>query len=159
MAPPAAFVMPPLPSGRWLDADGRVIAYGNRWGMGSPPDEAYSVTSNTERYAPLHDVADALVAHLLAEYDCAAEAEPTASSGTKELRALRVRPVGGGTGIRFAWTAFPGVLADLGGEVPEAAPMCGCDACDESLERAAAQFCDRVLAHVSGSTAWSRRAD
>lgn len=154
MSVPAAFVMPPLPAGRWLDADRREIPFGDRWGTGQPPEDAYSRVTHPERYAPLHDVADALVAHLLAEYDCVAEEDATAPH---ELRAVRLRPAGG-QGFRLAWTDFPGVCAGLGGEVDEAAPLCGCDACDESLERAAAQFCDRVLAFVTrGSALWPSR--
>jgi hypothetical protein len=154
MAPPAAFAMPPLPVGRWLDAEGAPIAFGERWGMGGPPESAYAVVSHPERYAPLHDVADALVAHLVAEYDCVVQ---EAATEPHELRAVRLQPASG-QGFRLAWTDFPGVRAALGGEVDEAAPRCGCDACDESLEDAAQQFCDRVLSFVTrGSACWPPR--
>jgi hypothetical protein len=154
MAPPAAFAMPPLPAGRWLDDDGHEIPFGTRWGTGGPPEEAYSRVTHPERYAPLHAVADALVAHLVAEYDCVAEQVATEPH---ELRAVRLQPASG-QGFRLAWTDFPGVRAGLGGEVDEAAPLCGCDACDEPLEGAAAEICDRVLAFVTrGVALWPAR--
>nr|WP_277603978.1 DUF6226 family protein [Agrococcus sp. ARC_14] len=49
--------MPTIPVRQWLDAEGRPIAYGQRWSMSGPPASAYSGTSNTERYAPLHAIA------------------------------------------------------------------------------------------------------
>lgn len=151
MPRPAGFIMPPLPTGRWLDAQGREIHFGSRWGMGAAPEDAYSRVTHPERYAPLHDVADALVAHLMAEYDCVAE-EDTAEA--HEVRAVWMRPASG-RGFRLAWTTFPGVRAGLGGDVDEAAPICGCDACDQPLEQAAEQFCDRVLAFVrQGAALW-----
>ncbi|WP_405219788.1 DUF6226 family protein [Agrococcus sp. Ld7] len=154
MSVPTAFVMPPLPAGRWLDDAGCEIPFGRRWGMEGPPEDAYSRVTHPERYAPLHRVADALVAHLLAEYDCVAEEDATEAH---ETRAVRMRPAGG-PAFRMAWTSFPGVCAALGGDVDEAAPLCGCDACDEALEPAAAQFCDRVLAFVArGSARWPTR--
>lgn len=154
MSLPTAFVMPPLPAGRWLDDEGREIPFGRRWGMEGPPEDAYSRVTHPERYAPLHGVADALVAHLLAEYDCVAEEDATA---LHEVRAVWMRPVSG-AGFRLVWTDFPGVRAALGGDVDEAAPLCGCDACDEALEQAAEQFCDRVLTFVrQGSALWPPR--
>lgn len=50
------------------DAEGQVIEYGDRWEV-SPPTDAYSVDTHPERFAPLHTVADALVAHLAETYD------------------------------------------------------------------------------------------
>lgn len=157
-----SFRMPPLPAGQWLDADGGEIAYGRRWGIAGPPEDAYSRVSHPERYAPLHAVGDALVAHLQAAYDCTAEAAATEPGN---VRAVLVRPARASAdapepaGIRIAWTDFPGVRARLGGEVDDAAPICGCDACDESLEDAARQLCDRVLWTVIGSPAVWRRRD
>ncbi|WP_206447437.1 DUF6226 family protein [Agrococcus sp. KRD186] len=49
MAPPAAFAMPPLPAGRWLDDDGHEIPFGSRWGMGGPPEDAYSRVARRAR--------------------------------------------------------------------------------------------------------------
>lgn len=152
-----AFRMPPLPMRPWADAYGREVPMGERWGMAAPPEEAYSRVTQPERYAPLHDVGNALVAHLLAEYECTSEEDET---GERELRAVWLRSAAGTAAVRIAWTDFPGVLADLGGDVPEAAPMCGCDACDERLDQAAEQFVDRVLTAVSqGKTAWPLRVD
>lgn len=150
-----AFRMPPLPQ-RWQGADGREHAYGERWGVDAPSEDAYSRVTHPERYAPLHEVADALVAHLLTEYECTAS--PDATVG-RELRAVRVQSAPGTAAVRIAWTEFPGVLADLGGDISVTAPVCGCDACDEALEHAAEQCCDRVLTAVSqGPGAWPLRS-
>lgn len=143
----APFRMPPLPVGHWRLPDGREVPYGERWGPSGPPEHAYSRVTQPERYAPLHGVADALVAHLVAVYDCAASEDATEEH---ELRAVRVRSVAGTAEIRIAWTDFPGVRARLGSAVEAGAPVCGCDACDEPLAETASELCDHVLATVEG---------
>lgn len=167
MSEPPPFAMPTIPVRQWYDADGTPITYGQRWGTAGPPESAYSATSNTERFAPLHAIADALVEHLLTAFDCEVDAEP---SEPGDVRAVLVRPStaaaaardrvppsAAAAGIRIAWTDFPGVRARLGGEVDEAAPFCGCDACDEPLDDAARRFCGRVLDAVFASSAWRAR--
>ncbi|GEK79469.1 DUF6226 family protein [Agrococcus baldri] len=155
MAELPVFRMPSLPTS-WVDAEGVEIPFGQRWGLAAPPDEAYERITCPERYQPLHDVADALLAHLLDEYECVAEEVPAAAH---ELRAVRLLATGRSHGIGIAWTDFPGVRADLGGEVDAAAPICGCDACDESLEQAAEQLSDSVLRAVApGDADWPLRA-
>jgi hypothetical protein len=144
---PAPFRMPPLPARLWRDAAGAVIPYGERWGTEGPPEDAFSRVTHPERYAPMHAVADALLAHLLEHYDCMAEDE---TAGEHELRAVRVRSVPGTAPMRLAWTDFPGVRASLGSAAAAAAPVCGCDACDEPLRASAEQLRDDVLATVSG---------
>lgn len=56
------------------DADGALIAYGDRWGADSPPSESYSVLTNVERFGPLHRVAQALIDALTTEYAVTVEA-------------------------------------------------------------------------------------
>jgi hypothetical protein len=55
---------PDVPVREFRDEDGEVIRYGARWGMASPPDEAYSVTTHPERFAPLAEVGRGLIAYL-----------------------------------------------------------------------------------------------
>ena len=147
MLPRPSFRMPQLPA-RWRDGEGREHAFGGRWGMDGPPEDAYSRVTHPQRYAPLHDVADALVAHVLAVYDCVAEEE---APEEHELRAVRLRAVPGTAGVHIAWTDFPGVRARLGSGDEVAAPLCGCDACDEDLQRTAEALRDAVLDAVAGA--------
>ncbi|WP_051222435.1 DUF6226 family protein [Agrococcus lahaulensis] len=151
------FWMPPLERVDICGADGAPIAFGSRWN-GMPPEDAYGVASHTERYAPLHGVADALLAHVLATRACSVGQSPLERG---ELRALSLRAEAGAEGaprlaaIRLAWTDFPGVTAEIGRDVPEAAPVCGCDACDEDVVAAAESFADAVLRAVAD---WPPRA-
>lgn len=140
--------------------DGAPIPFGERWrDLPETPAEAYSVVTHPERYAQLHEVADALVAHLLATYDCEVVEEPPRGQGVRELRAVRIASVPGTAPVRIAWTDFPGVVAEVGLDVPAAAPICGCDACDEPLERAAEGLAEAVLSRVRGrgGAAWPER--
>ena len=65
--PSDSYTRPMLPAPTFIDSTGAAISYGNRWPDG-PPDDAYGVESNLERFAPLHSVADALIAYLRREY-------------------------------------------------------------------------------------------
>lgn len=57
----SSYLRPAIDSPVFRDDDNQVIDYGCRW-PDSPPDDAYSVDRHPERFAPLHRVADALVA-------------------------------------------------------------------------------------------------
>lgn len=65
------YARPEIPVQVFRDAAGQIIEYGNRWGAGAPPEDSYSVDTHPERFAPLHTVAEALIAHLTAGYDTA----------------------------------------------------------------------------------------
>lgn len=41
-----------------------VIDYGNRWGNDSPPEDTYSFDPHPQRFAPIHTIGEALIAHL-----------------------------------------------------------------------------------------------
>ena len=69
----------------------------SRWD-GSPPDDTYSVDTHPERFAPVHIVAEALIAYLRENYDVAVE-EGEAVAGDllhpvyhDVVRAARLRP-------------------------------------------------------------------
>lgn len=91
-----SYVRPSVDAPVFRDADGRVIDYGNRW-HGSPPEDTYSVETHPERFAPLHAIADALIAHLRANYDVeidedAATARDLMRPSFHDVRAVRIRP-------------------------------------------------------------------
>ena len=65
----AQFVRPAFTAREYRDDDGKLIEYGNRWGLNSAPAESYSRTSNLDRYEPLQVVARALIDYLASTYD------------------------------------------------------------------------------------------
>ncbi|GAA3605921.1 DUF6226 family protein [Agrococcus terreus] len=152
--------MPALRPVTILGDDGRPIPFGERWGAAGPPDDAYSRVTHPERYAQLHEVADALLAHLLATYECEAVEDRELRAEDRELRAVVVRAAPGTWPLRLSWTAFPGALAEVGDDVPAGGPICGCDACDETLERAVDALVVPVLDLAAGrgrGLAWPER--
>lgn len=96
------------------------------------------------------------MAHLVRTYDV----ERTDLDGPATAR--RFRPVGttydrgvvltprspDAPSLAVAWTDFPGVAVRAGVAYEDRVPVCGCDACDEGLEDAAAQLEEHVLAVV-----------
>jgi hypothetical protein len=145
-----------MPLLQFRDASGTLIDYGNRWGMDSPPDETYSVTSNLERFEPLHTVADALIAWLVATYDATAVDAPEAVAASTAARipasrAVRVTPADDSAApLTFVFTDFPGVVLHAGVLYRTHAPACGCDACDENWEHGAEELEFTVRAVVTG---------
>ncbi|WP_348786610.1 DUF6226 family protein [Leifsonia sp. NPDC080035] len=136
----------------FVDGGGRPIPYGHRW-EGSPPDEAYSRTSNTERYRPLHDVARALVDWLAATYTVTVEELPPdgGTAGTTAERIVRVTPMDPTAApLTFEFTDFPGVIVGAGALAAHVAPHCGCDACDEDVLAAVEELEQFVFAVVGG---------
>jgi hypothetical protein len=118
---------PPIPRGEFRDAGGHVIRYGDRWGDTAPDELPYGVTTHPERFAPLQDVARALEAAL-----------PTAH-----------RPGGVGIPVEIELTDLPGAFVWVAGHrFPF--PVCGCDACDEDVERLAEDMEHLVGAVVAG---------
>jgi hypothetical protein len=138
-----AYVRPEIEPAVFTDADGEPIRYGHRWGVDSPPSDSYSVTSNLERFRPLHRVADALVDWLSVTYDASIEDDPAAATdliyqGDDVARAVRVTPADQSAAtITFVYTDFPGIRIHAGMLHDFHFPVCGCDACDETWERCA----------------------
>ncbi|MDQ1175011.1 hypothetical protein QE430_003318 [Microbacterium testaceum] len=146
---------PLLEAPTFRDADGRVIEYGSRW-EGSPPEETYSVDTHPERFAPLHVVADALVAHLGRSYDVAVVgfshvANDLLHSVDDMVRAVRVSPSDPACAtLTFVYTSYPGVLLHAGILHDFYFPACGCDACDSTWESEAENLERCVFAVVEG---------
>lgn len=169
-----AYVRPPIPRQVFHDADGRPFEYGERWaGLEGPPEDAYSVDSHPERFAPVVDVADALVAHLVATYDVTVEtadlrgldtAAHTADepahpllAGIRHLaqpveRVVRLTPATDDAApLTVVITGYPGVQVHVGVLHVDAFPVCGCDACDEPADFAAERLEDLVLGTAGGT--------
>jgi hypothetical protein len=144
--------------------DGTPIPYGRRW-AGSPPENTYSVVTHPERYAPLGVVADALLAHLADTFEVTVtplspEAAAGHFRGYGATRAVEVVPRSpDGARLVMAWTGFPGVGVRAGELFRVPFPVCGCDACDESVEGAAEELETVVLAVAEGRFAESLDGD
>lgn len=157
------FVRPTWPAREFLDEAGNVIEYGTRWREG-PPDWAYGVTSNLDRFAPLHQVAAALVDHLVRDFQVAAsdardDAWTLESEPPDFVRSVRLVPGGtDGEPMTIVFTSFPGVVIYAGSRFPRGFPACGCDACDDAVDDVADSLEERVLALASEELGWSRRS-
>jgi hypothetical protein len=143
-----AYVRPVVDAPPALGDDG--VPYGSRWDAADGPSEAaYTRTSHLERFAPLHAVADALVAHLAATHEVTAVEGPDpalADPHPDAVRSVRLAPRDGtGRILTLEWTSFPGVMLHSGRRMTEAFPACGCDACDERWEELADDLEDAVL--------------
>ncbi|MBO0983744.1 DUF6226 family protein [Rathayibacter sp. SD072] len=149
------YVRPAVEQRVLTDGSGTVIPYGRRW-EGSPPDGTYSVTAHPERFAPLHAVAHALIAHLVTTYDATAEDDPAAAAREgaaigREARAVTVLPASpDASPLTFVLTDFPGVLLRAGALTQDAFPHCGCDACDDDVVRLVEDLEGFVLGVVAG---------
>lgn len=161
------YVRPPITPPVCLDDQGRVIDFGRRWGMDGPPVEAYSVVHHPERFAPLVEVAQAMVEHLARTYDVTVE-DITDLDGEREpkwrpdpaetderpvtRRAVAITPQRGDAArLIVVWSSFPGVELWAGAFFREAFPDCGCDACDEEWSVCADQLEQTALAVALGS--------
>lgn len=146
-APPAAgqprYVRPPLPQETYLSREGEPIAYGRQWGADGPDPDSYSVDSHPERFAGLHTIVRALVEHLAAVYDADVDDDPAHAGemlpDVKDvLRAIKVTPRRSDAAtLTFVLTGYPGVVVHAGVLHDFPLPVCGCDACDETVETTA----------------------
>ncbi|GAB3993893.1 hypothetical protein GCM10029992_06750 [Glycomyces albus] len=151
----AAYIRPPIEAPVFRDADGQVIPYGRRWRNGDPPEDSYSRVSHPERFAPLHQVAEALVRHLTEDYDARSEDAPAPEGA---LRSIRVTPSGPDQApLTFVFTDFPSVSIRAGLLHEQGFPSCGCDACDEDWREPADELERLVLTVAAGGFAeWCR---
>ncbi|MCK6210695.1 hypothetical protein KZX45_09100 [Georgenia sp. EYE_87] len=138
------------------DAHGRAFTYGDRWGGESPPEDKYSVDSHPERFAPLHEVADALVTHLLGTYDVGTDDDLSCAADLLHpredvVRAVRLTPTDPDAApMTFVWTSYPGVVIHAGVLHDFPYPNCGCDACDETAGSQAEEMEYQVFAVAAG---------
>jgi len=175
-----AYARPPIPRQVFHDDAGTPFEYGERWAhLDGPPEDTYSVDSHPERFAPLVDVADALVRHLATTYAVAVEdvglrgvdlsshspAEPAHPAlagfrhvGADSVRAVRLTPVSDGAApLTFLVTGYPSVVVRAGVLHEDTFPSCGCDACDDTAAGAAERLEDLVLGVAAGQLSESVR--
>lgn len=151
------YIRPTIVPVEFRDDDGQIINYGNRW-PDSPPDDQYSETRHPDRFAPLHIVANALIDHLNATYDVLVEEGSHLVADLDHpviyhavTRAVKLSPKVPGTAeILIALTDQPGITLGAGALFSEQFPDCGCDACDESVERCMNELEQRIFAIIGG---------
>ncbi|MBN9756107.1 hypothetical protein Ae406Ps2_0856c [Pseudonocardia sp. Ae406_Ps2] len=167
----SSYRRPVVVTGPFRDADGSVIPYGHRWDSDGPPEDSYSVVTHPERFRPLHAVADALVADLAERFDVELSElpeDPATTGDAAELlpdtvlrtTSLRPRDPAAAT-LTVTWTALPGLGLAAGAWWRSSLPVCGCDACDDDVERLADELERTVGAITAGAfREWRvRRAD
>ena len=154
----SSYSRPPIPERTFRDADGQVIPYGERWPDGDGPEDTYEVVSHPERFEPLHAIADALIEHLVAEYDVTVAEEPDPArpafrrhDGTGFDRCVRLVPSDpGAAALTFLYEPFPSLTVHAGLLHWDPVPGCGCDHCDETADGAADDLEQMVFAVVDG---------
>ena len=150
------YVRPHLPATTYYNRDGEPIPSGRQWGADAPDPDSYSVDSHPERFAGLHVVARALIDHLSVVYDVDVQDDPAhAGELLREredvLHAVKVTPRGSGTAaLRVVLTGYPGVMVHAGVLHDFPFPVCGCDACDETVETTADRLELLVLSVAAG---------
>ncbi|WP_256335865.1 DUF6226 family protein [Microbacterium sp. cf332] len=150
------YVRPEIDAPVFRDAAGEVIEYGRRW-PGSPPEETYSVDTHPERFAPLHTVADGIIAHLRTAYDVVVEegaevaGDLNRPSSFDVVRAVRMRATDPRCApVTIVFDAYPGLSVHSGLLHDAHYPHCGCDACDEEWQAVATDLEEHVFAVVRG---------
>lgn len=153
----AAYLRPHIEPQQFYDTDGALIDYGRRWEDG-PPEEAYSVATHPERFAPIGTVAEALIAHLTSTYDVEVDQGPRVADdivhpGIEVVRAVRLRPRDTQAApIAFTFDSI-GITLYAGALYYELFPSCGCDACDDDWEHLVDVLEEQVFAIVNGRLA------
>jgi hypothetical protein len=153
------YVRPLLPTATYYSRDGGPIPYGRQWGNDGPDPDSYSVDSHPERFAGLHVVARALIDHLTAAYDVDVDENPVhAADLLMEARdvqqAVKLTPRRPGAApLTFVLTGYPGVMVHAGVLHDFPFPVCGCDACDETVETTADRLELLVLTVAAGGYA------
>ena len=151
------YLRPQITPEVFRDAAGNPIDYGNRWRDG-PPDDSYSIDEHTERFRPLHRVAEALIDHLATSYEVTVKsgahlvanlAEPPAADEIEQAVLLTPRR-NGSSSLLFVFTNYPGIRLYAGAFFNGAYPICGCNACDEIWQTQAEDLERDTLAIVSG---------
>lgn len=128
---------PAIPVREYRDENGDVIDYGRRWRGESPPEDAYSRTSNLQRFALLHIVAESLIEWLGTTFDVVVDRDKAVANdlirAPKDVvGAARVTPGDlSSSPLTIVLTSFPGVYVHAGALHDFQFPMCGCDACDD----------------------------
>lgn len=126
---------------------------GNRWGAAGPPDEAYSRVTDPQRYASLHAIARDVLDDLQRRFDVTAHAssELDPNRATQAPLTTLIPSDAKSSPLSIAFTAFPGLVVRFGRTYREPIPVCGCDACDETVDDCVELLRDIVDAVITGS--------
>lgn len=153
------YIRPHISQTELRDDKGNIIDYGNRWAsLSGPPEDSCSVVDHPERFAPLHTIAEALIDHLVTEYDVTAEEGSSAVEGLMNVpnadrivRAVRITPNAVASApMVFVLTNQPSVRLNAGAVFVNEYPSCVCDACDEAWESCAGELEWGVLSIATG---------
>ena len=137
------FIRPTFAPMIFRDEAGNVIPYGDRWGDEVPPDDSYSVDPHRERFAPVQEVATALIDFLAQTYlitvdEDLAHGRDLVRPSSDVARAVRLQPSDDGCSpLTLVFSGYPAVHCHAGWSVETIVPSCGCDACDETWEGSA----------------------
>lgn len=114
----------------------------NRWGSDGPPQEAYGRVTNAERYRGLHLIGRALLDDLERRFDVTREVRAEADRhGASPAPVVRLVPADSAASpLTIVFDDFPGLLVRMGHNCDTGLPACGCDACDETVERCEEQL-------------------
>jgi hypothetical protein len=135
-----SYSRPALDLPAFRDDRGAVIPYGRRWETEEAPESTYSVAAHPERFAPLVDVATALLAHLEATYDV-----------TRHVDGLTHRLVPVATDAApLSMTFHDHTVTCTAGISTDIAWICTCDHCDEDVLIAADTLEEEIDAVVHG---------
>ncbi|WP_298590751.1 DUF6226 family protein [uncultured Kocuria sp.] len=153
----ALYTRPPLPQQIFTTPEGQPIPYGHRWDEDPPPEEAYSRITHPERFAALHQIAQALIDHLRATYDITVTEAPASLQDLlwapdDNIYAIRLTPNRADAApLTIVSTTEPAVIVHAGAWCELAFPDCACDACDETAEGQAKELEQFVLAVAAGT--------
>ena len=128
---------------------------GDRWGPAGPPLEAYSRTTERERFRPLHAFADRVLSQLEAVFNVNRSVRSTADLDFNPpediLGVMKVYPADEAAApVVIGTTTYPGLAIRCGYWMVERFPACGCDACNETAESEAYRFEDVLVAVTQG---------
>lgn len=134
-----SYVRPYIPAQVFRNASGEIVNYGERWHGEQGPDDTYEVISHPERFQAIHDVADALIKHLVENYDVSVSSDLDTSRpdsdrtiGNKPIRIVRLSPIEPTAApLTFVFWSFPSLTLQAGAMADFHYPTCGCDHCDE----------------------------
>jgi len=123
------------------------------WGEAGPPDEAYGRVTDAARFAPLQPYARELIDDLRRRYavrvETAEELDPNGLGPVPVVRLVPADPAASPLSVTF--TEFPGLLLRMGVEDNLVLPMCGCDACAETVPECVDELRRRVDALTAGA--------
>lgn len=149
---------------RWGAVSGiDALEWPSRW-ADEPPTEAYSRVTDAERYRVLHPFALAVLDDLEREFAVERQELDVLRGGAAEHiavdRVVRLVPADPAAGsLTVGLTRFPGLLLRFGEHTDVPLPVCGCDACDESVQELRDRLRFHVEALVTGGFAERGRAD